>query len=104
MSAKYPYNVCKMSACCLFSGVFECVTKTSHTPSGPRTLKTQSYRQLNKIRLHRCPLAIAFRMYGGSFPTNRSIKALICSLRHMKDGVKTFSNIACIRDLIGFGK
>ena len=31
------------------------ITKTSHTPSGPRTLKTQSYRQLNKIRLHRCP-------------------------------------------------
>ena len=28
MSAKYPYNVCKMSACRLFSGVFECVIFT----------------------------------------------------------------------------
>ena len=28
MSAKCPHNVCKMSACCLFSGVFECVIFT----------------------------------------------------------------------------
>ena len=47
MSAKYPYNVCKMSACRLFSGVFECVIFTMD-------------KEMRKTKKHLTPESISF--------------------------------------------
>ena len=92
----------------MFHGRGVLITKTSHTPSGPRTLKTQSYRQLNKIRLHRCPWQSAapgnrISDVRRQFSNEQIDKSIDLFLRHMKDGVKTFKH--CLhQDLIGFGK